>query len=133
MSQQLLTFENHEYDINGLLNFHLNFEQLKFLITALVKSQKQTNQKLTDLEEKINFTDKRMDDMEKQANNQDIFLSSKYKNFYSKSSTLQADRAGKDGKVLIINYTQIYKLYRQLRIKNEKIKFSYFYFYLYQD
>jgi TolA-binding protein len=98
MSQQILSFENHEYDISSLLTVQFNFEQLKFLITSLVKNQKQSNQRITDLEEKILNRDKRIDELEKQSNNQDIFLSSKYKNFFShKSST---EQIAKDGKVL---------------------------------
>lgn len=96
MSQQLLSFENQEYDINGFFNIQINFDQLKFLIISMTKSMKQANQRISDLEEKINTREKKIVELEKQTNNQDVFLSSKYKNFYS---TKSFENTEKDGKV----------------------------------
>lgn len=95
MSQQLLSFENQEYDLNGFFNIQINFDQLKFLIISMTKSMKQANQRISDLEEKINNRDRKLEELEKQTNNQDIFLSSKYKNFYSTKSLDQPIREGK--------------------------------------
>jgi hypothetical protein len=95
MSQQLLSFENQEYDLNGFFNIQINFDQLKFLIISMTKSMKQANQRISDLEEINNIREKKIDELEKQTNNQDIFLSSKYKNFYSTKSFEQTDKDGK--------------------------------------
>lgn len=95
MSQHLLSFENQEYDINGFFNIQINFDQLKFLIISMTKSMKQANQRIADLEEKINSRDKKIDELEKQTDNQDIFLSSKYKNFFSTKSLEQSNKEGK--------------------------------------
>lgn len=96
MSQQILSFENQEYDMNGFFNVQINFDQLKFLIISMTKSMKQANQRIYDLEEKINTRDRKLDEIEKQTTNQEIFLSSKYKNFNSSKSL---EQSGKDGKV----------------------------------
>ena len=96
MSQQLLSFENQEYDLNGFFNIQINFDQLKFLIISMTKSMKQANQRISDLEEINNVREKKIDELEKQTINQDIFLSSKYKDFYS---TKSLEQTGKDGKV----------------------------------
>jgi len=98
MSQQLLNFENHEYNLNDFFNIQINFEQLKFLIIAMTKNLKKANQRISDLEEKFNIRDKKIDELEKQTNNQDNFLSSKFQNFYS---TKSLEQTGKDGKVNI--------------------------------
>ncbi len=67
MSQQLLSFENQEYDLNGFFNIQINFDQLKFLIISMTKSMKHANQRITDLEEKINTREKKIDELEKQT------------------------------------------------------------------
>lgn len=96
MSQQLISFENQEYDLNAFFNIQVNFDQLKFLMTSMTKSIKLSNQRISDLEEKVNSRDRKLEDLEKQTNNQDFFLSSKYKNFYSSKSL---EHNSKDGKV----------------------------------
>jgi hypothetical protein len=45
-------------DLNSLFNLTYNFDLLKGVIDALVKSQKSTNQKLIDIEEKVTDKDK---------------------------------------------------------------------------
>jgi len=91
----MLTFENNDYDINGLFSLQINFEQLKFLLTSITKSLKQANQKIADLEEKMNNKEKKLDEVEKQSNNQDNFLSTKYKDFYSTKNNAQGGVIGK--------------------------------------
>lgn len=91
MSQNNLDFEEQEYDINALFNIQINFDQLKFLISALTKNQKRSNQRIADLEEKINFKDKKIDDIESHIHNHNDFLSTKYKDFYSVQDTSERD------------------------------------------
>lgn len=101
MNSQLVDFENQEFDLNNLFNFNFGFEQLKFLLMSLIKSHKQTSQKVTNLEEILLDKEERIHELEKQTNNQDIFLSSKYKNFTSvKNEGPRSDSA----KMEVINF-----------------------------
>jgi len=101
MNQQLLNFENNEYDINGLFNIQINFEQLKFLMTAITKTVKKANERIADLEDKINSKDKKIDEVEKLSNNQDNFLSTKFHDYYS---TKSLEQSGKEPKVNFSKY-----------------------------
>lgn len=81
MNPQLVFYDNQEFDINSLFGFQFNFDQLKYLLMSLIKNSKHVTQKIADFEETIAEKEDRIQDLEKQINNQDIFLSSKYKNF----------------------------------------------------
>ena len=94
----MVEFENAEYDINSLFNFQFNFDQLKFLLMSLMKSHKQTSKKIVELQESITEKEERISELEKQSNNQDVFLSSKYNNF--KSGKVEGSPAKKDS----VNY-----------------------------
>jgi peptidoglycan hydrolase CwlO-like protein len=98
MSVQMLSFENNEYDINGLFNLQINFEQLKFLLISMTKSIKISNQKISELEDQMNSKEIKIEEMEKHISDQNNFLSTKYRDFYSSKRSLQA---GPTGKVLL--------------------------------
>ena len=83
MNTHIYEFENTEYDINSLFNFNYNFDQLKYLLMSLMKSQKLTSQKITEIQESIKEKEEKIIELEKQTNNQNIFLSSQYNNFKS--------------------------------------------------
>ena len=59
----MISFENQEYDINSLFNFQYNFDQLKFLITALIRNQKQNSQKFVEFDEIISDKEKRIEEI----------------------------------------------------------------------
>ena len=53
MSVEFINFDLSDKDLNGLFNFNYNIDMLKEAITALIKNQKFQNQKIFDLEFKI--------------------------------------------------------------------------------
>ncbi len=79
-TQMVIDFQNTEYDINSLFNFSFNFEQLKYLLLSLVRTQKQTTEKINELEGLIEEKEERISELEKQSYNQDGFLNSQYTN-----------------------------------------------------
>ena len=50
-----------ELDLNSLFTLTHNFDLLKGVIEALVKSQKATNQKLNDIEDSVRIKDRTID------------------------------------------------------------------------
>ena len=49
-------------DLNSLFTMTYNFDLLKGVIDALVKGQKATNQKISDLEEKVTVKDNKINE-----------------------------------------------------------------------
>ena len=112
MNPQLISFENQEYDINSLFNFQYNFDPLKFLMMAVIKSQKQSSQKITEFEGLISEKEDRIQELEKQTNNQDIFLSSKYKNFFASKNEVGGMGTGKERVIKItFEYKKLFRIF----------------------
>ena len=76
--QNLLNFDNHDFDLNSLFMF--SFEQFKLLITSLAKNQKHSLQRINDIEDKITFREKKFEELEKQLKKQENFMATKFKN-----------------------------------------------------
>lgn len=76
--QNLLNFDNHDFDLNTLFMF--SFEQFKLLITSLAKNQKHSLQRINDIEDKITFREKKIEELEKQLKKQENFMATKFKN-----------------------------------------------------
>jgi len=55
-SENLLKIETHDYDLNTLFNFQSNFDQLKFVLTALARSQKKVLDRVHNIEKSVNIT-----------------------------------------------------------------------------
>jgi len=75
--QNLLNFDNQEFDINTLFMF--SFEKFKILITSLAKNQNHALQRINDIEDKITSKQKKIEDLEKQLKKQENFIATKFK------------------------------------------------------
>ena len=52
-SQKYQLLEEINIDVNDVLNFSINIDNLKILLTTLIKNQSTLSQKIIDLENKI--------------------------------------------------------------------------------
>lgn len=73
-------FNNVEYDLNSLFNMQYSFDLLKTLLEAMGKSQHRSDQRLQDLEDRIEMKDKRIEDLEKQVSTFKESASQRFKN-----------------------------------------------------
>jgi len=55
-NENLIKIETHDYDLNTLFNFQANFDQLKFVITALARGQKKVLDRISNIEKTANIT-----------------------------------------------------------------------------
>lgn len=76
----IVEFQNTEYDINSLFNISVNFESLKYLLLSLVRTQKQTTEKINELEGLMEEKEERIGELERQGYEKDGFLNSQYTN-----------------------------------------------------
>ena len=74
-NKNILNYDTQDYDMNALFMF--NFDQLKFLITSIAKNQKNSEQRIGDIEDKILIKDKKLDDLEKLLKKQENFITTK--------------------------------------------------------
>jgi hypothetical protein len=57
-NENQIKIENYDYDLNSLFNFQANFDQLKFVITALARSQRKMYDRMISIENNLKITEK---------------------------------------------------------------------------
>jgi len=99
--QNLLNFDNHDFDLNTLFMF--SFDQFKLLISSLAKNQKVALQRINEIEDKITIREKKLDDFEKQLKKQENYMATKFKNMTNFAVNNATNKVGDSNQEVVQN------------------------------